>query len=473
MKLRYALIMVLFLGLAVSCSSDDNDPDVPNETLSVMFAGEGTGSVTSTPDGVDCDDGDTSCTAEFDRDTRVTLTATAGPNSRFAGWSGACAGLTCQLTMDATKNVTATFDASGDASDPSTPTDDPSDPSTPDDPSTPTDDPSDPSTPTDDPSDPGTPRTLTVAIEAPTDDAEEFLEAGGNVVAGQVDTQNGDLDMVNDIGRGQLLVGLRFEDVDLPTDAQISNAYIQFTALEDSSGPVTFTIEGQANNNAPTFSDETPGGLRTQNVSDRPRTTASVSWQAAPWNAGQSGEAQQTADVSSIINEIVGLGNWNPDENGIVFIISGEDTDDASQVRVADSTDRGGNPAELVVTFTSASDPADPTVPGDDPTDPSDDPTDPDPTDPDPTDPDPTDPDPTDPDPTDPDPTDPDPTDPDPTDPDPTDPDPTDPDPTDPDPTDPDPTDPDPTDPDPTDPDPTDPDPTDPDPTDPDPTDPD
>src|SRR5215510_13026737 len=45
--------------------------------------------------------------------TAVVLTATADPGFVFTGWSGACSGsnATCNLTMDATKSVTATFTA--------------------------------------------------------------------------------------------------------------------------------------------------------------------------------------------------------------------------------------------------------------------------------------------------------------------------------------------------------------------------
>jgi YVTN family beta-propeller protein len=41
--------------------------------------------------------------------TVVTLTATPAANFQFAGWSGACTGSSCSVTMDAAKSVTATF----------------------------------------------------------------------------------------------------------------------------------------------------------------------------------------------------------------------------------------------------------------------------------------------------------------------------------------------------------------------------
>jgi hypothetical protein len=44
----------------------------------------------------------------------VTLTATPGGGSTFAGWSGDCSGTgTCQVTMSAARSATATFTAGG------------------------------------------------------------------------------------------------------------------------------------------------------------------------------------------------------------------------------------------------------------------------------------------------------------------------------------------------------------------------
>lgn len=81
-------------------------------TLSVQTAGNGEGAVTGP--GIDCG---ATCTATYDEGTVVTLTAIPAHDelgeaeSVFTGWSGDCAGETetCQLTMDAAKNVTASF----------------------------------------------------------------------------------------------------------------------------------------------------------------------------------------------------------------------------------------------------------------------------------------------------------------------------------------------------------------------------
>ena len=79
-----------------------------NFLLTVAKAGTGSGTVTSDPAGIACG---ATCAAGFVEDTVVTLTAVTGPNSTFAGWSGAVTGNTptIQVTVDAAKQVTATF----------------------------------------------------------------------------------------------------------------------------------------------------------------------------------------------------------------------------------------------------------------------------------------------------------------------------------------------------------------------------
>jgi hypothetical protein len=78
--------------------------------LTVTKAGSGSGSVSSSPGGIDCG---SDCSEPYNAGTTVTLTATpANAASTFAGWSGGgCTGTgACVVTMDASKLVTATFD---------------------------------------------------------------------------------------------------------------------------------------------------------------------------------------------------------------------------------------------------------------------------------------------------------------------------------------------------------------------------
>ncbi len=70
-----------------------------------LFAG---GTVTSSPAGINCG---STCSADFDSDTVVTLTAKSGLLSIFTGWQGCdtANGTTCTVTINAAKTVKANF----------------------------------------------------------------------------------------------------------------------------------------------------------------------------------------------------------------------------------------------------------------------------------------------------------------------------------------------------------------------------
>ncbi|HQR19103.1 MAG TPA: choice-of-anchor D domain-containing protein, partial [Gemmatimonadales bacterium] len=76
------------------------------QSLSLSVASTGSGTVSSSPPGIDC----ATCSASFPFGTSVTLTAAPGAGFQFAGWGGACSGTgQCTVTLDAAKSVTASF----------------------------------------------------------------------------------------------------------------------------------------------------------------------------------------------------------------------------------------------------------------------------------------------------------------------------------------------------------------------------
>jgi len=88
-------------------SGSGGTPPPQNPQLTVVLSG--TGTVTSSPSGINCG---TTCSASFVSNTQVTLTATAGNGFAFTGWSGGCSGTgTCAVTLTAATSVTATFNA--------------------------------------------------------------------------------------------------------------------------------------------------------------------------------------------------------------------------------------------------------------------------------------------------------------------------------------------------------------------------
>ena len=91
-----------------SSSTSSNGPQPGSFRLTIQDKGNGAGTVTSNPSGINC--GPT-CSSTYSAGTKVTLTATAAANSVFTGWGGACSGAgSCLVTLNSNTTVTATFD---------------------------------------------------------------------------------------------------------------------------------------------------------------------------------------------------------------------------------------------------------------------------------------------------------------------------------------------------------------------------
>jgi hypothetical protein len=83
--------------------------DLLKRKLTLTKSGTGTGTVKSSPAGIECP---STCTAEYDSGTEVTLTGTSGANTEAVKWTG-CTSVDgeghCKVTMSAAKTVGATF----------------------------------------------------------------------------------------------------------------------------------------------------------------------------------------------------------------------------------------------------------------------------------------------------------------------------------------------------------------------------
>ena len=145
-------------------------------------------------------------------------------------------------------------------------------------------------------------------IAAASDDTEE--EIGGTISSNTTD-----IELVT--GSTLQIDGLRFTNITVPQGATILSAYIQFEADEAQSEVTNLVFQGQASDNAPTFT--TTAG----NVSSRPRTSASASWAPVPWTVvGEQGANQRTGDLKAVIQEIVNRPGW-ASGNALAIIISG------------------------------------------------------------------------------------------------------------------------------------------------------
>src|SRR5262249_54038564 len=111
--------------------------------------------------------------------------------------------------------------------------------------------------------------TVESRVSASTDDAEEFA-------SGSMYLNSTTLQMVLYNG-GNQTVGMRWTGLGIPPGATITAAYIQFTAKEAQSDSTYLYIRAQAADTAATFA------TGANNVSGRPRTTATATWQPVAW----------------------------------------------------------------------------------------------------------------------------------------------------------------------------------------------
>lgn len=151
------------------------------------------------------------------------------------------------------------------------------------------------------------------------DDAEE--RSDGTMVL-----TSDDLELVTD-GNEVQLVGVRVPGVWLRRRAFVREAWIQFQAAEVSTESTVLEIRAHDSGDAASFSGAT------SDLSNRPRTSASVDWVVPAWPViGAQGAAQRTPDLAEIIQEIVDQPTWFRG-GALVFVFEG------SGVRTAESFD--------------------------------------------------------------------------------------------------------------------------------------
>ena len=170
--------------------------------------------------------------------------------------------------------------------------------------------------------------TTCITINSGADDVEE------NGTTGAMYSNSTDIELVYDTYQTaeNQTIGLRFNSIDVPQGATITNAYLQFTVDETNTGTTNLTIVGEDVDNAETF------GTAPYEITDKTKTQASVSWSPPNWNTvgDQTGD-QQSPDISSIIQEIVNRPGYTIN-NSMIIIITG------TGERTAESYD--GSPAQ-------------------------------------------------------------------------------------------------------------------------------
>lgn len=156
-------------------------------------------------------------------------------------------------------------------------------------------------------------QTLDVRVSQGSDDVEEQTD-------GRMYTNSSDLEMVDDPGQVTALrrqvVGIRFAAVNIPADATITAAYLEFKVDKDTaSEPTSLLIRGERSAKSKTFTGEAG------NVRSRAQTKAFAQWNSVePWTT--QGQAKRSVDLSAIVGEVITQPGWTKG-SPVTFLIDG------------------------------------------------------------------------------------------------------------------------------------------------------
>ena len=159
---------------------------------------------------------------------------------------------------------------------------------------------------------------LSFQVNTGSDDIEETLNEDATYYSGGLPyMDSSDLELVED-GDATQAVGVRFTGLNIAQGQTIASAHLQFTTDEVSAGPCNLTIAAQDAADNATFDPEVAF-----DASGRATLANTVAWNPADWNVvGESGAAQQTPDLTELVQAIVDKADWAP-YNAMTFILTG------------------------------------------------------------------------------------------------------------------------------------------------------
>lgn len=178
---------------------------------------------------------------------------------------------------------------------------------------------------------------LTFRILEDSDDAEESLSSDGLAFReqGDMDLFSSDLELGLEEAQTPQLTGLRYNGFNVPQGAVIASAFVQFTvdATGFNTDPADFYILIEDNTNPGTYTSDSA------NISSRKYLPDTVRWNVpeGSWaTPGERGLDQRSADVSSLIQQIVNRPDW-VEGNAIALVFGGTGTREAESFATSDA----------------------------------------------------------------------------------------------------------------------------------------
>ncbi|MCU0691083.1 MAG: hypothetical protein MUF54_06765 [Polyangiaceae bacterium] len=117
----------------------------------------------------------------------------------------------------------------------------------------------------------------------------------------------------SDYHAAKQLVGMRFANVEVPPNADIRDAYVEFRAKKGDKNDAFLEISVQASDNAATFLEEP------WNLSLRPKVEPTFQWTVGEW---KDQSVYRTPNLSTALRAMVAMQGWAAG-NSVVVMVEG------------------------------------------------------------------------------------------------------------------------------------------------------
>ncbi|MEH6824771.1 MAG: PilC/PilY family type IV pilus protein [Motiliproteus sp.] len=163
------------------------------------------------------------------------------------------------------------------------------------------------------------PAATTIQIEAQVTSGSDDTEESST---GTMRLDSSDLELTIEGGTNNQKVGVRFTNINIPADAIINDAWLEFSVDPADGGssldevPIEVEIAGQAHSNPPTFSSSA------SNISvGRTKTAERVRWDIPTTSSASDGDPLTSPPIKTIIQQLVSSDNGWTANNAMVLMI--------------------------------------------------------------------------------------------------------------------------------------------------------
>ncbi len=173
--------------------------------------------------------------------------------------------------------------------------------------------------------------TIVASLELSTDDAEQGVNTTN------ISTANDDLDFGSEFDQYQI-IGLRYSNLNIPPNARIVDAYIEFYAIGNNTESTRSGIYIEDSTNPVTF------GTGESLVTARSKASVSQVWMMPPWT---SGKVYRTPDLKDLVQYMVDREGWTSG-NAMAFLLESQ----GRRIALGRESGTGSGP-QLIVEFES------------------------------------------------------------------------------------------------------------------------